>query len=138
MDLIKACSIGNLTRVDELLTLGLDPNFQCQNEWYYKDGTSPLLVAGEKGHLDCIKALVSANANINIQGSDGWTPLMYAVVYKRIDCINFLLDMGADPTIKNKAGKKAVDIAKNYDRTKIIKILEEERFMMIKEPDPNC
>lgn len=65
------------------------------------------------------------------EANNGWTPLMYAVVYKQIYCIEFLLNIGADTTIKNKSGQYAIDIAKSYQRAKIITMLEEDRFSMI-------
>lgn len=44
MNLIHACARNDITRVNELLNSGLDPNFQCENDWHY-NGTSPLLIA---------------------------------------------------------------------------------------------
>jgi len=56
-------------------------------------------------------------------GYFGWTPLFIA---SENDHINTLLLSDTDINIKTKEGKTALEIAKKYKQTEIIKLLENE------------
>jgi len=43
-----------------------------------KEGTNSLMAAAARGHLECIKSLLDANADVNEQNVDGHTALMFA------------------------------------------------------------
>lgn len=44
-----------------------------------RDGTTPLAVAAEEGHLEVARALLTAKADVEATSTDGFTPLMRAI-----------------------------------------------------------
>ena len=87
--------------------------------------TTLLMKAAKTGNDWQLKALVNANADVNLQENDGWTALMYAVRYQgNMDCVNLLLEAGADVKKTNNYGMSALIIAANYNNNpEIIKKL---------------
>ena len=61
-----------------------------------KDDHFPLLVASQLGYTQCVKALIEAKANVNIQASEGTTPCMLASAHGHPDIISLLVAAGAD------------------------------------------
>ena len=66
-------------------------------------GMSPLQWAVKKGHMNAVRALLDAGANINFTVDHptmleykGWTPLLSAVAHGRDEILKLLLDKGAD------------------------------------------
>lgn len=74
-------------------------------------------------HPDVVRALVNAHANVNLQANDGVTPLMVAAGRDVPESVEVLLKAGADPKIKDREGRTALDLAKEYNATKVIPIL---------------
>lgn len=57
---------------------------------------TPLHCAASRGHLECLKLLIQAKADVNA-GLSNRSPLHYAVQSLAIDCVNELLKSGAIP-----------------------------------------
>ena len=66
--------------------------------------------ACQEGHLECVKALLGAGADINKQGNYGQTPLMLAALNGQIEVVRELLKRGAKKELKNKYGHTAYDM----------------------------
>eukprot|EP00731_Ephydatia_muelleri_P035118 Em0098g4a len=64
-----------------------------------ENGWSPLNGASEKGHLDVVKTLLEAGANINQADKDNTTPLYVASQNGHHDVVQTLLGAGADVNI---------------------------------------
>ena len=60
-------------------------------------GLTPLAFASRAGHVEVVKALVAAGANVNDTVLDGSTALMLAVLNAHYDVAAALLEGGADP-----------------------------------------
>jgi acyl-CoA-binding protein len=60
-------------------------------------GQTPLHLAADRGHLDAIRALVKAGADVSAQDHDGIGVLQAAVIGGHVECCRLLLEMGADP-----------------------------------------
>jgi hypothetical protein len=58
-DLIGSAKVGSLTRVKALLTISVDVNSRAAN------GATALFAASQNGHLEVVKTLVAANAEID-------------------------------------------------------------------------
>ena len=62
----------------------------------------------ENGHVDCLRELVAAGAEVNIQENDGWTALMLAAQNGHVDCLRELVVSGAEVNIQNNDGWTAL------------------------------
>ena len=64
-----------------------------------------------KGNLGAIKALISADCDIDQANSNGQTAAMFATLFNRTDTISALTEAGANLTTKDSSGNSLVDIA---------------------------
>ena len=60
-----------------------------------KDG-NPLIMASKNGHLEVVKFLVDAGADVNVYVSGDETPLIGASWNGHLDVVKYLIDEGAD------------------------------------------
>lgn len=67
-----------------------------------------LLFAARDGHLDAVRALVEAGANLNQVAAEGSSPMVIAIANGHYTVGKYLLDRGADPNIANMDGLTAV------------------------------
>ncbi|MEO5925534.1 MAG: ankyrin repeat domain-containing protein [Bryobacteraceae bacterium] len=83
-----------------------------------RGGFTPLLFAVRQGHMDTVKALVDAGADLNIPEPDGTTALVMAIINFHYDIAAYLLDKGADVNAADIRGRSALYAAvdqKNLD-----------------------
>ncbi|XP_062501045.1 uncharacterized protein LOC134178228 [Corticium candelabrum] len=73
-------------------------------------GYTVLHAAAIEGNIDCIEALISSGARVNIQDEDGWTPLHAAASHGHLDIIQYLLKSGANPCITGYSQETAYDV----------------------------
>lgn len=70
-----------------------------------KGGLTPLLFAVRQGHMEAVRTLLDAGADIDQRGTgDETTPLLAAVVNGHFDLALVLLGRGADPNLASRAG----------------------------------
>eukprot|EP00731_Ephydatia_muelleri_P032120 Em0023g627a len=63
----------------------------------YRDGWSPLYAASNAGHLDIVKTLIEARANVNEATKKcGWSPLYTASDAGHLDIVKTLIEAGAN------------------------------------------
>ncbi len=62
-----------------------------------ESGQTPLHLATDRGHIDCVKALILAGADVNSVDNDGISILQAAVIGGDSDCSRLLLLLGANP-----------------------------------------
>ncbi len=115
-----AASYGNPEIIRKLIEAKAIVNPEKQN-W------SPLTEAARGNHVEAMKILIKAGANVNAQAQDGWTVLMMAVSYgkERPEAVRMLIDNGADVNLRDKYDEKvsALVIARAVGIPKIIQIL---------------
>ena len=58
------------------------------------DGRIPLYQASSYGHLEVVKALLAAEAEVNKSNDEGWTPLRAAVDYSHLEVAAVLREAG--------------------------------------------
>jgi hypothetical protein len=109
--LMEAIKKGDLAKVSELVSTGLDIN---QMDKY---GKNPLIKAAQYGHVDIVQYFFDKGVNLNDQSAKKWTALMYAAKYGHIDVVKYLVDHGADVNISDDEHNTALSlsISKGHD-----------------------
>lgn len=120
--LARAAGDGNITKVEQLLDAGVNPN--CGQN--FGIGT-PLCAAAfhhSQKHLEVMELLLEKGADPNLQTKDGWTPLMKLAIApptgkgEVVEMIRLLLKAGADVNIRGKDGKTALQLALQFHAPK--------------------
>ena len=77
-------------------------------------GGTALHDAAWSGHLDVVKVLLAAGADVNARHTEGGsTPLHYAVITNRRDVADLLLAKGAELQARDRAGATVLHLAAN-------------------------
>lgn len=97
---IDCCRNGDTKMLALLLKHGASPN--GANGWL------PLRFAVTFKHVECIKMLLDAGADVNKVNAMG-PALVDASTTGRVDIVKLLLDRGADPRIRNEQGRNALE-----------------------------
>lgn len=105
--------------------LAANPDLTVRNRY---GGLSPI-PAGERGHVDYIRWVVTTHVDINHRNDLGWTSLLEAIVLgdgsaKYQEIVRLLLQAGADPSIADKQGRDARELAVEHGHREIVKILD--------------
>ncbi|KAI6648076.1 Feminization-1b [Oopsacas minuta] len=88
-------------------------------------GVTALWCAALGGHIDIVRELVEAGANINHTNATNSTPLSAASYNNRVEVIKCLLNKGADISIANQGGLAPVMVAVMRDNEDAIRLLED-------------
>ena len=82
-------------------------------------GSSALMHAAQNGHLDIVKVLVEAGANIEVRNWGGETALYFAVKSDHLNIVKFLIEKGA-------TGNTALMLAIESDSFEVFQFLTDE------------
>jgi ankyrin repeat protein len=83
-----------------------------------RGGFTPLLFAARQGHMETVRALVDAGADLNLPEPDGTTALVMSIINFHYDIASYLMDKGADVNAADIRGRSALYAAvdqKNLD-----------------------
>ena len=81
-------------------TPGVDRNFQLNELVAAQGGMTPLLLAAREGHLESVRALIAAGADVNqVSAGDHTSPLLISTINGHFDLARFLLDQDANPNL---------------------------------------
>ena len=83
-----------------------------------ESGQTPLHLATDRGHIDCVKALILAGADVNSVDNDGISILQAAAIGGDKDCSHLLLVLGANPDQADNDGDTPRDSAQDDDDLK--------------------
>uniref|UniRef100_A0A0F7Z6V1 KN motif and ankyrin repeat domain-containing protein 4 n=1 Tax=Crotalus adamanteus TaxID=8729 RepID=A0A0F7Z6V1_CROAD len=87
-------------------------------------GQTALILGVSHDREDMVKALLSCNAEINLQDEDGLSPLMVASQHGNLEMVKLLLShSGCDPTLVDKAGNSALSLALKSAHMEIVEFL---------------
>jgi len=117
MDIFEAAEKGNLIRVNELITAGVDVNKENNGGW------RPISIAADKGYVDIVNALITVGADVNKVTNTGLTPLILAIVKGYIDIVNILITARADVNKMTRLGLTPLYLATKNNNINIVRIL---------------
>ncbi|KAG8132486.1 hypothetical protein E2320_010332 [Naja naja] len=87
-------------------------------------GQTALILGVSHDREDMVKALLSCNADINLQDEDGLSPLMVASQHGNLEMVKLLLShAGCDPALVDKAGNSALSLALKSAHMEIVELL---------------
>ena len=89
---------------------------------------SDLLYASMKGHLEIVKVLLAAGAEINNTDNIGKTPLHEVSRCGRLEIVKVLLAAGAEIDNTNNYGYTPLHYASNLGHLEIVKIEETRNY----------
>jgi len=89
-----------------------------------KPGWSPVHYAASGPSTELLALLLDRGADINAQAPNGSTPLMMAARFGTEDSVKLLVQRGADKKLLNDRNLSAADLARNLDRTWLLRLLE--------------
>lgn len=90
-------------KVDEVKEI-IAANSATVNEADPANGNCALHIASQNGHLELVKILVEAGANVNAQNGGGQSALHMTISYDLDDVTSFLKSKGADESVTNAEG----------------------------------
>lgn len=82
-----------------------------ENDKPFATDETGLMLAAQGGHVDVMRLLIDAGAELNARQSRRWTALMNAAERGRDGAVALLLAKGADTTLKNEGGDTAAALA---------------------------
>eukprot|EP00878_Enallax_costatus_P014911 GHUV01015611.1.p1 GENE.GHUV01015611.1~~GHUV01015611.1.p1 ORF type:complete len:274 (+),score=40.84 GHUV01015611.1:193-1014(+) len=85
------------------------------------------------GNVKCVKLLIDAGADYNLQDKEGYTPLHMACGYMQTGCMTALLEAGADPLIKDKQGRDVVLLVDNLRKSMPPNVAALQRIMALEQ-----
>uniref|UniRef100_A0A5F4VUA1 Cortactin-binding protein 2 n=1 Tax=Callithrix jacchus TaxID=9483 RepID=A0A5F4VUA1_CALJA len=127
----QAAAQGNVTLLSMLLNEeGLDINYSCE------DGHSALYSAAKNGHTDCVRLLLSAEAQVNAADKNGFTPLCAAAAQGHFECVELLIAYDANINHAADGGQTPLYLAcKNGNKECIRLLLEAGTDRSVKTTD---
>jgi len=96
----------------------------CQED---NSGNTALMGAIFKGNFGAIKALISADCDIDQSNANGQTAAMFATLFNRTETIAALTDAGADLSAKDSSGNSLIDIALSQGNYELAEKLSEKQ-----------
>ncbi|PNJ47119.1 CTTNBP2 isoform 7, partial [Pongo abelii] len=116
----QAAAQGNVTLLSMLLNEeGLDINYSCE------DGHSALYSAAKNGHTDCVRLLLSAEAQVNAADKNGFTPLCAAAAQGHFECVELLIAYDANINHAADGGQTPLYLACKNGNKECVKLLLE-------------
>jgi acyl-CoA-binding protein len=99
----KAAHLG---KVEDLLNLleSTEDDGKSNPNSVDTSGQTALHLCADRGHVDCLSALIKAGANLNAGDNDGITSLHAAVISGHMKVCKSLLEAGADPDQADRDG----------------------------------
>ena len=104
--LMRASFTGNLALVRLLLERGADVNAAA-----LETKQTALMWAISERHVDVVRALVAARADIHARSAGGFSPLLFAARQGDVESATVLLDAGADANDRARDNNSALVVA---------------------------
>jgi hypothetical protein len=146
MDLMEACKLGHLERINELLDCGADIHvgddeplrvsawcervevvrllLDCGADIHVRDD-EPLRLSASKGHLEVVRLLLDCGADIHVRDDE---PLRFSAWCGRVEVVRLLLDCGADIHANND---EALRISAQYGHVEVVRLLLDRGALLL-------
>ena len=105
-----AAFFGHASTVRRLLAAGADISAVARNAMKVQ----PLHAAVAGRNLEVVRAILSAQPDVNARQQVGYTPLMGAAASGNREMVDLLLESGANPALVSEDGKTAADVAREH------------------------
>lgn len=122
-DLYEAVEANDKEKVELLLQLGADPNYNRNGELNI---SSVLTIAVTNENLEIVKLLVANKAQIHWRDFSGTTAIIFAAGFGNMDIVKFLIANGANIHDVDKNGITVLGAAKQSENKKLIAYIEKE------------
>ena len=123
-EFLEASYKHSLDQVDELLRRPMNPNVHHSGLHSYRDRA--LNLAAQNGHVEVVKLLLEAGAEIDAANLGGSTALHLAAVNGCTGVVRLLLAAGADQNLTDQRGDRPMDFAIEQGHHEIAQLLESE------------
>jgi len=108
---------GNSGEVEEFIRAGININAKD------KDGSTPLMIASEKGDGEMARVLLKNGAEPNASDINGYTALMFASYSGNLEIVKLLVAGGADVNTRDQDGWTALMFASVEKKTDVVDFL---------------
>jgi ankyrin repeat protein len=103
------------------------PKIEDANPTGKTDGVSPLWIASKDGHVEDVKRLLAAKADVNAARTDGVTPLIVASENGHLETVKLLLEAKADVNAAKNDGVTPLIVASENGHLETVKLLLEAK-----------
>merc|ERR550519_2659078 len=126
-----AAKKGDVSKVEEQLVAGADPNVTDNAGWYPLHEVS---ISDKENSVAILNLLIQHGASVDCQNKEGVTPLQEAVENAKDNVmfekkVEVLLSAGANPDLKTANGKSAFDFAEGNNH--LIDLLSKKKVMNV-------
>jgi len=125
MDIFRACEIGDIARVNELITQGVDLSSAV-----LPNGVSALHAAAFHGHSAIVQILLDRHVAVDLLAKNGRTALHYAAQNGCSEVVKLLLARGASVNAADCAHYTALHMAILNERNDIVKLLSGQQHVI--------
>lgn len=116
--LTKACFLGNMEKVTQLLNDGADVNGRAES------GATPLTNAAGMNKAEIVELLLSKGADPNLKDGLGDPPLVIAAkTWKNVAIMKLLLEKGADPNLAGQLDDTPLIVAARWGKAELVTLL---------------
>ena len=120
LDMFEAAALGRVDRIKQLL--GEDPSLVSA---YAPDGFYPVGLAAFFGHLEAVRTLIAAGADIHAAAKNAFKvqAIHAAVASKNIEIVRAVLEAGADPNAAQQQGFRPIHEAGSSGSRELAELL---------------
>ncbi len=98
--------------------------------------TQPLMVAAAFGHVDTVRVLLDAGADVNAKDLTGWTPLHAAAFKGNLEIVRLLLERGAIAEPSTWFLESPWVMAEELGYTEIVPLLKQAELQTVANRHP--
>ena len=122
LQLCDAATLADLPALEQFLQRPQDPNLVREG-----DSISPLMCACFGGHVEVVRLLLDARANMDWTDVDNATPIFLASQENRVEVVRLLLEAKADKDRADLCGQAPIHVASKRGHVQVVRLLLEAK-----------